>query len=148
MYLDSHFFFEQTVFCCCEVLAPTALLRICLPVRFRGSPRPLECEFVKAAAAAELNCLVLWNNQKHTQQQQQSQLQQERFLFEWRLCREGLPASNLGQLLLVKDCVWQADPGCTFHSKASSVTRTNAHTEFPSHPLHSSLFRPLALSVD
>lgn len=106
----------------------TALLWCCLPLCFRGTPRPLECDFLKAtaAAAAELNCLVLWSNQKRTHNSSGAD-----FLFEWRLCREGLLARKLGQLLSVKDCVRQADPGCGFILKLL-VWHAQTHSEFPS----------------
>lgn len=114
----------KCVFCCCEICGSAALPGCCLLVCFRGSPLPLEYDFVKATAAAELNCLALWSNQKHTQQQP---WQRQSILFEWRLCREGLLPRKLGQLLSVKDCVWQCDPGGGFHSESSCVTRTNTH---------------------
>lgn len=53
---------------------------------------------------------------------------------------------KLGQLLLVKDCVWQADPGHEFHSESSCVTPANVHTQnFPLHPQHH--YFPPTLSV-
>lgn len=77
----------------------------------------------------------------------QRQLQQQQnILFEWRLCPKGLLVRKLGQLLLVKNCVWQADPGHEFHSEPSRVTPANRHTQnFPSHPQHHSF--PPTLSV-
>lgn len=78
--------------------------------------------------------------------QLQQQQQQQNVLFEWRLCPEGLLARKLGQLLLVKDCVWQANLGHEFHSESSCVTPANIHTQnFLSHPLHH--YFPPTLSV-
>ncbi len=89
--------------------------------------------FVKATAAAELNCLVT-----------------AEFLFEWRLCREGLLARKLGQLLSVKDCVWRVDPGCGFilkllvwHAQTQTYTHTHTHTHTHTQSLPRILCTPL-----
>lgn len=134
----------NSAYCCCETCPSAALPRCCLLVCFRGSPHPLECDPVRATVAAELNCPALWSNQKHTQQQLQWRRQRS-ISFERRHCREGLLPRKLGQLLLVKDCIWQADLDRCFHSEYCRATRSNTH---PSHPLHSSVFHPLPLLVN
>lgn len=100
----------------------TALLWCCLPLCFRGTPRTLECDFLKAtaAAAAELNCLVLWSNQKRTHNSSGGRL------FIWMetlsrgITRKETRAVAFGQGLRLAG--W---PGLRFHTEASCVTRTN-----------------------
>lgn len=48
-------------------------------------------------------CTAVWNNQKHTETHRHS-------LSLNAGCRERLLLRKLGQLLPVKDCVWQSDP--------------------------------------
>lgn len=122
----------NAAYCCCETCPSAALPGCCLLVCFRGSAHPLECDLVRATVAAELNCPALWSNQKHTQRLLPRQRRQQSISSERRHCREGLLPRELGQLLLVKDCIWQADLDRCFHSEYCCATRTNTHTRsFP-----------------